>query len=214
MLPSALYPELRPFVPGCPEPVMTTAIKAAAVEFCSLVHVLHDTLAPVEMVADQREYTLTPTTANTQVIAVTELYSPRAKLNPTDETKLARWYPISNWRTEKGDPAWFIDETLQYNVIALVPVPIEATLGTFIGYAHVAPTEAASEFDNKLLRYKDALLAGAKALLYGHLGASYARPEKISEERAKFNYQVSRAKILNNQSGVYTDLVVEMVPLA
>ena len=120
----SLIKEILPYVPGCPDSVVESNLRAATIEFCEKTKAFVQDLDPITTISGIYEYDLEPP-ADTAVHKIMwALYNGDA-LEPISTTLLEERKP--KWREASyyGTPQYFVKQsrTLFY----LVPVPNETT---------------------------------------------------------------------------------------
>ena len=154
-----LLPEVIPMVPGCPDTLIETNIRAAAIELCEKAPVYQQELDPVTTVANIYEYDLEPPSGAVthKILWVTHQ---GVDLEPIStgllEQRLPKWRDASN----AGTPKYFVKVTQA--AFWLVPVPNATESQAVILRAQLKPTYTSSACDDGVMTdYRDAIVQGA-----------------------------------------------------
>lgn len=194
----SFYPEVMPFFPGVPEPMIVNAIRNACIEFCTRSDWLLYTPYPQQLTAEENEYDLTlDLPVGTAVTRVQSAWANQLPLTPKDEEDLRRIYGL-DWRNLSGMPAFFTQYTT--DTLILAPWPTQtypAALGLTLV---IQPRQDSATCDPSLLyRWKETIAAGARSRLYQVPGQAYESPKMADRLGLQFNSGVSDAIRQRNQ---------------
>lgn len=179
-------PLVLPHVPGCPELVAEAAARQAAIEFCQRTLALQRTLATVNTVADQAEYTLTQSgEVIERLLSVKLAGTPLELLDPADVD--AESDPASS----AAPAAALLTAPMK---VTLYPTP--ATAAQIIKVrAAMRPSQTSVALDDGLFeRYAQAIADGALYRLLSTAGRAYANPGLAADHMALYDRAIDEAK--------------------
>jgi hypothetical protein len=183
---SSFLPLVAPKAPGAPDPAIERAVRQAAIEFCSRTLALQRTLATIQTVADQQDYT-----ASYSGEVVHRLLSVRLEGDPLELLKLEQLDPEAlpvEGETPTG--ALLIAPT----TLRLHPTPTLADEDIVVRAA-MRPSQAATTIDDGLYeRYAECLADGALSRLLLDQKSAYYDPNGAGAARARFDDSVGQAK--------------------
>lgn len=182
---TAFYPAVIPYCPGVPEPFVDQKALEVVRDFCWRTCALREDVDPIDVVADTFLYTLTPVTANREVLGIVSARFNDEPLYPVNIDRMAVQYPdaiarieftiganlpndslpSNSWEAlEQTQPQWYYQP--RPDQIRLIGIPDTAyTDGLDVNIA-VRPTLTATEVDDWLFaRYRDQLAKGVIARL-------------------------------------------------
>ncbi len=154
-----LLPEIIPMIPGCPDTLIETNIRAAAIELCEKAAVYQQELDPVTTVANIYEYDLEPP-SGTVVHKIMWVLFDGHDLEPISTGLLEQRLP--KWRDadQAGDPEYFVK--VNQSTFFLVPVPNETKSQAVILRAQLKPTYSSTACDDDVMTdYREAIVQGA-----------------------------------------------------
>lgn len=187
--PASFAKWVRPFVPGCPEPILLDAIHQAAIEYCSRTLIATETVL-VTTAANTAAYAL-PVSTGREPVEVLMVKRDGFPLTPTSRREADLKVNIAN-----NQPHEYYMNGLLALILVTTPIGIE-TLSVEVA---VAPTQDSATLpDELMMNQRNLTIAmGAKAIL---LLSEYpwANDQKGMLERVKFDTaiaaeQVKRAK--------------------
>jgi len=194
------YVDLAPFVAvdalGAPQPVIMRKLAEVANEFFRLTRAYEVKLTPAAVAADTKNVTLT-LPSDTILCEVTGVRLGSAKLWPRLDRQLEE--ELGEWETAEGTPKYYRTEA---NTIRLVPFPVVEEAGPLRASYTVAPTlTATSVADEPGLRYQDALIAGAKAMVLAMPKKEWSDPQLAAIFQAQYQTRLNEVRILVRNGG-------------
>lgn len=199
---------VRQDAPGCPESVMIDAVRDAAIELCERAHIWRETLAAINTIIGTDRYTLTPATANTNVVLpVSVLYKDKPLEGKSEEELDATDY---GWRTaDNGQPTAFINDP--GGILWLNRKPEEAITGGLVVRVSLKPTQTATAAADFLYQdHLEAIAHGAKRRLMETVGKKWSNADGSRFHGAKFNYYVAQAHAKATKGGNRKSTYVRM----
>jgi hypothetical protein len=152
----ALLPEILPMVPGCPDTLIESNIRAAVIELCERANVYQVELDPLTTVSGIFEYDL-ETPQDTSVRRILWVTHKGKDLEPLTTTLLEQRLP--KWREESGVPEYFVQKTSETFLVA--PIPAATLVGSTIVRAVLRPTHTSTACDNDVMNdYRDTIVNG------------------------------------------------------
>ena len=152
----ALLPEILPMVPGCPDTLIESNIRAAVIELCERANVYQVELDPLTTVSGIFEYDL-ETPQDTSVRRILWATHKGKDLEPLTTTLLEQRLP--KWREESGVPEYFVQKTSETFLVA--PIPAATLVGSTIVRAVLRPTHTSTACDNDVMNdYRDTIVNG------------------------------------------------------
>lgn len=180
---SALYPDVLPYVPGCPDPMLTQEIRSAAMEFFRRTRAWMTWLDPMVLSSTIREYDL-DLPAGSQVFRIEA-----ASLN-------GRPYPVAGLRALNADPSY--DNNQQAAAVSVDRLSVVLTQAANDGdrlqiRAALTLSKAALSLDDALYdQHKDAIAEGAKYRLMRVPGVLH-KPQEAREAKDNFEAAIASA---------------------
>lgn len=180
---SALYPDVLPYVPGCPDPMLDQEIRRAAIEFFRRSRAWMAWLDPIVVSSAIQEYALI-LPANAQVFRIEA-----ASLN-------GREYPVSGLRALKADPSY--DNAEQAAAVSLDRLSVVLTQALSDGdrlqiRAALTLSKTALSLEDALFdQYSDAIVEGAKYRLMRVPGVLH-KPQEAQEAQGNFEAAIAAA---------------------
>jgi len=145
-------------VPGCPDTLIESNIRAAAIELCEKAPVYQQELDPVTTVANIFEYDLEPP-SGTVVHKIMWVVYKGNDLEPIStgllEQRVPKWRDADN----AGEPDYFVK--VNQSTFWLVPVPNETKSSSVILRAQLKPTYTSRSCDDGVMTdYREAIIQG------------------------------------------------------
>jgi len=153
-----LLPEILPMVPGCPDTLVETTIRAAVIELCEKAAVYQRELDTVTTVANIYEYDLEPP-SSTVVHSILWVTFDGEHIEPISTTLLEQRKP--KWRDSSyyGTPEYFIK--VSQSQFWLVPVPDVTKVGSTVVRVQLKPTYTSTACDSEVMTdYRDTIING------------------------------------------------------
>lgn len=193
------FPEVMPFFPGIPEPIIENAIRNACIEFAERSDWLFYTPQPQRLIASENEYDLTLDLPTDHIISkVQSAWANQQSLTPKAEEDLRRIYGL-DWRKTPGNPCYFTQYTPETMII--VPIPTVSVVGGLECTLVVRPSVLSTTVDDSLLnRWHEVIAAGARSRLYAVPGHAYENPKLAAGYAVMFQDGVLKAQIQRRQA--------------
>jgi len=188
----SFYPEVLPFFPGVPEPVIFNAIRNACIEFCDSTDWLIYTPFTQDIYKDQREYDLTlDVPSGTTVARVQAAWVDDLPLAARTDEDLRRIYNL-NWRDQSGRPCYYtqyVPETL-----ILCPTPDRALSQGLAMTLVIRPLRSSTAVDDTVYeRWAEVIASGARARIYETPGHAYENHALADKNKLLFTKGVNKA---------------------
>ena len=207
---SDLVNRVAPSVPGCPQPVILTYIRNAAIDVCERTNAWRYKHAAVTMTAGTYEYAFVPE-SNAEVYSVLTANINGNELTPITLEALHQLYPKypSAVTTERATPQYFFQVSPITFHVALVPVNSTDKINMFVAQR---PSRASTGMNEAVMDdVEDAIMHGALQQLLTlpertwsdtELAAYHAKQFvfKVTERRARVNIGAGRAAPTVRQS--------------
>lgn len=186
-------PQVLPEVQGCPDIMALEAIRNAAIDLCERGSVLEVTLDPMDVIATQNQYDITPDDG-LYPYHVKDVTISGIALTPKTVPQLDQL--LFSWRTTTGTPQFFFrpdDLTLQ-----LVLKPSVTYSAAMYVTLNVAPTRSCSTLDDKLYqRHYTTIAMGAKGALMAIPKQSWTNLDEAKRYTSMFEDKVLSALASN-----------------
>jgi hypothetical protein len=183
---SSFIPMVAPMVAGAPSIAIENAALYSAIDFCSRTLALQRSIASVNTVANQAEYTLTQAGEVVHKLLAVKL---------ADEP-LHLLTPAQLDREQEPDPVetpWAAVLTAPMK-LRLYPAPKSSSIA-IVARAAMRPSQAATTIDDDLFeRYGQAIADGAAGWLMQQPAAAYFNPQGAIEAKQRFLDAVALAK--------------------
>jgi len=206
---SAWNPYLQ--IPGAPTPAKEQAVLAAAIELCEATLIWMDDLDRISVVANDRDYDLSPPASLSSYAKVNSVEAVQYKDDGADDNQFALLDPFAARNAQRGitkSGAWKFDTAAAPSeywvnpatmILNLYPIPTVASASGLLVTASFSPIETATVVPSFLFTlYKKAVEKGAKALLYDQRAMPWYDPKKAFSDRADFEIEMGRINLLGN----------------
>jgi hypothetical protein len=178
---SAFLPEVAPLVQGCPDVVTETAIRNAAIEFCTKTNVWQATQDAETITAADLPYTLNGP-AGAMVTQVQSLKVNGIPLDPVTIDYLDNTF--LNWEVATGQPRfYYLPNTAEFSLYPLPQSDIELRLRLAYAPLRSANSIDRAIFDNNL----PTIAAGALARLLLMPLVSWTNPQLAAYYKSLFD---------------------------
>ena len=217
------YPEINPDITNVPYPALKEAVRAAAIKFCNKTHLWKVELDPIDIVADQSDYTLTvPTELEADIIVVDDV---QYKAEGEDDDKYQTVYPVSfvqkNLNTGGGWRFSNIESITEYYVdpedvttLHLVGNPSEASTDGLLVTVIIKPIRIATALPDFIYDdYREEIGCGAKANLFLRKGMPWYDPKIADYYKNEFDNACNNGKLTRVKGGTNMNLSVKMRPM-
>ena len=200
---SDLVNRIAPSVPGCPQPVIETFIRSAAIDVCERTGAWRYEHATVTMTAGTYEYAFVPE-SGAEVYTILTANLNGNDMIPMTLEALHQMYPKwpSSVSTERATPQYIVQISPITFHVALVPINSTDTMEMFVSQR---PTRASTGMNEAVMDdVEDAIVHGALQHLLTlpertwsdtELAAYHAKQFifKVTERRARTNIGAARA---------------------
>lgn len=185
------FPEVLPFVTGCPEPVAINAIRNACIEFCRGSQVWQYDHDPISAIANHSEYPFFLPDDSWLSAVLTAKYDGNGLTASTLE-ELDDWSP--SWRTLTGTPSRYYLIRTDDIYIRLVHMPDETKTNVLNCLLALEPTLASTDVEDIIYYdYRRQIGLGALAYLMEMPGKPWTNDAKAREKMAYFKHAVKVA---------------------
>jgi hypothetical protein len=200
---SDLVNSIAPSVPGCPQPVIITYIRRAAIDVCERTNAWKYEHATVTMTAGTYEYAFVPE-SNAEVYSILTANLNGSKLTPTTLEKIHELYPKypSSVAAERATPRYIFNISPITFHVAVVPDNSTDTIEMFVSQR---PTKVSTGMNEAVMDdVEEAIIHGTLQHLLTlpertwsdtELAAYHAKQFilKVNERRARANLGAARA---------------------
>jgi hypothetical protein len=155
----SLLPEILPMVPNCPDTLIESNIRSAAIEFCEKTGIYQAELDPITTVGGIYEYDLEPPNGTVVHRVMWATYDGK-DLEPISTTLLEQRKP--NWRNsdQNGTPEYFLKQG--QSTFWMVPTPGATMVSSTIIRVQLKPTHQSTACDDVVMSdYRDSIINGA-----------------------------------------------------
>ena len=150
----SLVKDVLPYVPGCPDSLIQTNIRSAAIELCEKSKAFTFDLDPITTISGEYEYEFDQP-SGTDVHQILWATYDGHDLDPISPRSLELNYP--DWRDKTGTPTVYLQKTV--NTFWLVPVPNDGK-ELLINVA-LKPTRTTNNIDTEFSNtYRDGIIYG------------------------------------------------------
>lgn len=195
---------LMPEVPGCSTEMALQSLSNAIIEFCQDTRCFTYEPAAIDIVANQRDYTLTPSSGNNIVDCLYAAVNGDPIFPATDDMLDIAFPPSTgnnttgtgngndNWRlitTTDDPPAYYQFTDLGRGTIRLIKTPSVSYTGGLTVKVALTPLRATRVIPDTIYEnHVDDILHGAKAILYAMPRKPWSDPVRAQSEQQQFNY--------------------------
>lgn len=206
---TAYFPDVMPHVPGCPYGMVVNAVRNAAIELAHKSLILRSSLAAINVVVDQQDYTLTPP-ANTRVVTPISVRFDSIPITATGEETMDHVHPY--WREGGISRRYYMAVP---GTLSLTWVPKTAITGGLEVRIAYKPAETSSSGDDLLYDdWASDIAAGALAELLdtADQSASWRNPEAARSWASRFARGVHNASFRARMGHGYQAPMLKMRP--
>lgn len=188
-----LLPYVLPYAPDCPEMLAINAIRNATIQFCTDSWYWQHDPAPWAGVVGQSDYQ-PDTPDSTKMVGVVNAWFDGKALYPVDNATVRRRFPYSDYRTEEGSPAFFMQP--DENAVTLVPSPDTSAAGKLLTWRiAVAPVIVSTQANGDIFeRHPETLAKGALARLKATPGQPYSDPQGALLLDNQFKTEITKVR--------------------
>ena len=150
----SLVKDVLPYVPGCPDSLIQTNIRSAAIELCEKSKAFTFDLDPITTISGEYEYEFDQP-SGTDVHQILWATYDGHDLDPISPRSLELNYP--DWRDKTGTPTVYLQKTV--NTFWLVPVPNDGK--ELLVNVALKPTRTTNNIDTEFSNtYRDGIIYG------------------------------------------------------
>ena len=150
----SLVKDVLPYVPGCPDSLIQTNIRSAAIELCEKSKAFTFDLDPITTISGEYEYKFDQP-SGTEVHQILWATYDGNDLDPISPRSLELNYP--DWRDKTGTPTVYLQKTV--NTFWLVPVPNDGK--ELLVNVALKPTRTTNNIDTEFSNtYRDGIIYG------------------------------------------------------
>ena len=187
----SLIKEILPYVPGCPDSVVESNLRAAAIEFCEKTKAFVKDLDPISTVSSTYEYEFDQPTG-TAVHSILWMIHDGDDLDPISPRSLELNFP--DWRDRSAIPRVYLQKNA--DTFWVIPIPnASITNGLYLSVA-LKPTRTASNIDTSFSNdYRDGILFGSLYRLLRIPSQDWSDPNASADYLSLFSEQVRTAEL-------------------
>ena len=187
----SLIKEVLPYVPGCPDSLVESNVRAATIEFCEKTKAYVQDLDPITSISGTYEYDFGQTTG-TSVHSILWMIYDGEDLDPISPRSLELNYP--DWRDRSSTPQVYLQKNA--DTFWVVPVPnAKVTNGIQLSVA-LKPTRTTNNISTAFSNdYRDGILFGTLYRLLRIPTRDWSDPSAASDYLSLFNEQVETAEL-------------------
>jgi len=205
---SSFYPDIALLAPGCPQPIMLSAVVRAAIELCEKALCWDELLPTVAVASTDFPYTVTPPSHGVMY----RFKAVNVDGVPLVSTSRRALDTKGTWQNDVGPPQYFIEN--QDRTLQVYPAPSATSSDLQMTVAY-APDPAATVIDASLYtNYRETILAGALKILFLQSREPWADPALAQYYGTRFDNGKTQATIDSSRGLSGSNLEVTMRPLA
>lgn len=208
------FPRLQLYVPGCPAPLMRTAVRDAAIDFCRRTTLIQRDADSITLAAGEREFDVVSPLSRHNVYLLARVWFGQRELRPMAPdhvgNPLAYTEPIDGKSSEVGEPVMFYMR--EPGVAVVWPTPQAA--GTITARMVLVPQRTATSLPDELLEeWAPTIAAGAASMLKAVPMQPFTDPAGIPGVLATYQAGVNEARTRALRGGqLRAELQVDMRP--
>lgn len=185
---SSFLPRIMPQVPSCPEPLVESMVRESAITFCERTRFWRQDLAPMNVVANQADYTLS-LPADTALVQPLRVLVEDVPLEPKTPAMLD--VEVAEWQTMTGRPFCYYLKDMR-RTLTLVYTPDQPIANGLRVSVALKPSQTASTVEQAFLEEAwEHVAAGALAILYAMPLKPWTNTRKADEQRALFERAIA-----------------------
>lgn len=190
---SAWLPDVLPHVAGCPNVIVEHELKRSAQQFFQASRAWQVTLDPVAVTADMEEVTISTGDSSIDLVRVEKAWYDGVPLDVASADSLDGEFG-DDWQSHTGTPNSIVQ--IEPSIVRLYPVPTADAVTGLKCRVSVKSSETATGVpDNMAVRFKDGIIAGAKARLMLYPNAAWSNPEMAVVYAGAFDSMTSNARL-------------------
>ena len=197
-------PDIAVECSGASNPLILSAVRTAAIEFCRKSLYWQEEMDPVPIIKGVAEYELSPG-VGVQIVRIMSVnIDGDGTLPPLTLEQVERALP--QWRTVQGDPAGFV--AINPETFRLTPVP--DTAGTLNATVAYAPTRTGGVVPDAIYdQHFEVIKHGTLSRLKAMMGHAFYDPQAAIYYTGRFNAGVNAAAVERNKGFSRANLRVE-----
>ncbi len=190
---SSWFPDLRPQLLDCPDPLIEHELRRACQEFFSRTRAWQVVQDLVPVSANQSQVDIDIDDSAHELVRIERAWLDGTRLNVVSASHMDMAF-TDDWQIHTGSATTLVQITA--GSVALYPIPISASVSGLKLRISVKPSDAATGIpDDMASSYKSALAAGALSRLMLQAGTSWANPSVGSLKAAVFYEAINAASI-------------------
>lgn len=194
---TTFLPEVVPYVPHAPEPIVINAIRNALIEFCEKTAWDTYECVPQDSQVGVSDYEA-DTPAGAEVSRVMSAFYDGVPLTPVSDETIRRMFPAQDWRDLTGTPRWWVQ--LDRHILRLVPQPDVAIVDAVKIVVALRPTRTATVCTDDLWNlWGEGIAKGAVARLQVIPQQAFTNQRSADQFMKQFLDTIGRAKIDRNR---------------
>ena len=187
----SLIKEVLPYVPGCPDTLVKTHLRAATIEACEKSQAYLHYLDTIITVADVYEYDFSQPTG-TDVHQILWMIHDGNDLDPISPRSLELNFP--DWRNRSSLPKVYLQKTP--DTFWVVPVPSSSKTNAIRLSVALKPTRTSNNINTDFSTdYRDAIIYGALYRLLRIPSKDWSDPVASSDYFALFQAEIADAEL-------------------
>ena len=185
----SLVKEVLPYAPGCPDSLIQTNIRSAAIELCEKSKAFTFDLDPITTISGEYEYEFDQP-SGTEVHQILWATYDGNDLDPISPRSLELNYP--DWRDKTGTPTVYLQKT----AISFWLVPVPNTNKELLLNVALKPTRTTNNIDTEFSNtYRDGIIYGTIYRLLRIPAKQWTDPIAAADYFNLFQAEVSDAEL-------------------
>ena len=187
----SLVREILPYVPGCPDSVVESNLRAATIEFCEKTKAYVQDLDPITTISGVYEYDFDQPTG-TSVHSILWMTHDGDDLDPISPRSLELNYP--DWRDRSTKPQVYLQKNA--DTFWVIPIPNSKVVNGIHLSVALKPTRTTNNISTAFSNdYRDGIIFGTLYRLLRIPARAWSDPSAASDYLGLFNEQVSAAEL-------------------
>ena len=187
----SLIKEILPYVPGCPDSVVESNLRAATIEFCEKTKAYVQDLDPITSISGTYEYDFGQPTG-TSVHSILWMIHDGEDLDPISPRSLELNYP--DWRDRSSTPQVYLQKNA--DTFWVVPVPNSKITNSIQLSVALKPTRTTNNISTSFSNdYRDGIIFGTLYRLLRIPSRDWSDPLAASYYLGLFGEQVAAAEL-------------------
>lgn len=206
---STYFPQVIPFVPGCPIPTILDAFQRTAYAFFLKSYSYRLWLPTFDLTVATTTYTLGGLPTGTEVAQIMELKCNGIDVKPLSHEQFFAYDP--EWPSLTGTNAQYYTSLNDVSTFNIIPSPTATDTGAFFAQVALTPTLVATGVEQSHLeQWKDGLIDGVLSRLMEMPGKTWTNVKEAVTRHERYHGQAIAARIQANKGNIRRDLHVQM----